>query len=385
MKNEQSTISGKGEISANLRVAIVHDWLVGGGAERVVMALHEMYPDAPIYTAYCNDSSRKAFGDADIRTSYMQNAPFSYMRKFLPVLRQQWFGRLDLREYDLVISSSGSEAKGIKRLKKGAKHICYCHSPTHYYWVRHTEYLRNPGFGKLLNPFARAGLKLFVGVNKRWDFKAASRPDVIIANSTCVQERIKKYYKRDSIVVHPPVDTGRFKLSTVKRRGFVTAGRQTPYKRFDLAVSACTLANLPLKVIGSGPEHDKLKSIAGPTIEFLDKVSDAEMPGHFAGARAFIFPNEDDFGIVPVEAMATGTPVIAYKKGGALDYVEDGKTGLFFTHQGIQILAETLKQADKYPWKEFVISRQAQQFSSAEFKRKIKEIINTTLSDTPKK
>ena len=142
-----------------MKVAIVHDWLVGGGAERVVKALHEMYPEAPIYTAYCNDSSFEVFAGADIRTSYMQNFPFSKLRKFLPVLRQQWFERLDLREYDLVISSSGSEAKGIKRLKPGAKHICYCHSPTHYYWVRYEEYLKNPGFGKLLDQIGRASCR----------------------------------------------------------------------------------------------------------------------------------------------------------------------------------------------------------------------------------
>lgn len=157
-----------------MKVAIVHDWLVGGGAERVVMALHEMYPDAPIYTAYCNDSSKKAFSTADIRTSYMQHFPFSHLYKFLPILRQKWFECLDLRAYDLIISSSGAEAKGIKRLKPGAKHINYCHSPTHYYWVRYEEYLKNPGFGKLFDPIARLGLKILVGLNRKWDYKSST-------------------------------------------------------------------------------------------------------------------------------------------------------------------------------------------------------------------
>ena len=359
------------------KVAIIHDWLVGGGAERVVMALHEMYPTAPIYTAYCNDSSRKAFGRADIRTSYMQNFPFSAIRKFLPVLRQLWFEHLDLRGYDLVISSSGAEAKGIKRLKPGAKHVNYCHSPTHYYWVRYDEYLKNPGFGKLLDPLARIGLKLFVGINRRWDYKAAQHPDVIIANSTCVQERIKKYYGRDSVVIHPPVDTKRFALNTKLRKGFVVAGRQTPYKRIDLAVSACTLANLPLKVIGNGPDHDKLVAMAGPTVEFLTSVTDAEMPTYFGEAKAFIMANEDDFGIVPVEALATGTPVVAFKAGGALDYINES-SGLFFTHQGSQVLSETLKKASRHPWKPQVISKYAQKFSIEEFKKAIK----TTLKNS---
>lgn len=357
-----------------MKVAIVHDWLVGGGAERVVMALHEMYPDAPIYTAYCNESSRVAFSGADIRTSYMQRYPFSRLYKFLPILRQQWFSRLDLRDYDLVLSSSGAEAKGIKRLKKGAKHICYCHSPTHYYWVRYDEYLKNPGFGRYFDPIARIGLKLFVGLNRRWDFKAAQRPDIMIANSTCVQDRIKKYYGRDSVVIHPPVDTKRFALSTAKRTGFVVAGRQTPYKRIDLAVAACTHAGLPLKVIGNGPDHGKLVAMAGPTIEFLTDVSDKEMPKYFGGAQAFIMANEDDFGIVPVEALATGTPVVAYKAGGALDYI-NSSTGLFFTHQGIQALAETLKRAAKHPWKPKVISSHAQKFSTETFKSNIENLI----------
>ena len=362
-----------------MKVAIVHDWLIGGGAERVVKALHEMYPEAPIYTAYCNDSSFEVFAGADIRTSYMQNFPFSKLRKFLPVLRQQWFERLDLREYDLVISSSGSEAKGVRRLKPGAKHICYCHSPTHYYWVRYEEYLKNPGFGKLLDPFARLGLKILVGINRRWDYKAAQRPDVMIANSTTVQERIKKFYKRDSVVIYPPVNTKLFELRNKKREGLVTAGRQTPYKRIDLAVAACTLANLPLKVIGSGPDHEKLVAMAGPTVEFLTDVTDAEMPAYFAEAKAFIMPNEDDFGITPVEALATGTPVVAFKAGGALDYILPGKTGMFFTHQGSQVLAGMLKEALNHPWKPHVISDQAQKFSVDSFKKSIQAVIKDTL------
>jgi glycosyltransferase involved in cell wall biosynthesis len=308
----------------------------------------------------------------------MQYFPFSRIRKLLPILRQLWFEHLDLREYDLVISSSGAEAKGIKRLKPGAKHICYCHSPTHYYWVRYDEYVKNPGGGKLLDPILKAGIKLLAGWGRKWDYRAAQRPDVIIANSTAVQARIKKYYNRDSVVIHPPVDTDRFALHTAKRSGFVIAGRQTPYKRIDLAVDACTDANLPLTVIGDGPDHDKLVSKAGPTIEFLTNVSDADMPKYFGSAKAFIFPNEDDFGIVPVEAMSTGTPVVAYKKGGALDYVTE-TTGLFFTHQGVQVLAETLKKADNWPWKEKVISQRAQKFSKSNFRKSIADLIaNTT-------
>jgi glycosyltransferase involved in cell wall biosynthesis len=359
----------------SLKVAIVHDWLISGGAEEVVLALHELFPSAPIYTSYCSDTSRKAFKNARIHTSYMQNFPFSILRKFLPVLRQLWFSRLDLREYDLVISSSGAEAKGIRRLKKGARHICYCHTPTHYYWVRYDEYLKNPGFGRLLDPFARLGLKLFVGINRRWDFKAAQGPDVMIANSTCVQQRITKYYKRESVVIHPPIDTELFRLSNARRKGFVIAGRHTPYKRFDLAVKACTHAGIPLTVIGEGPHTDELKKMAGPTVTFLGYTKRSEMPALFASAEGFIFPNEDDFGIVAVEALATGTPLVAYKKGGALDYVEDGKTGLFFTHQGVQVLESTLLRLQRKPWKHATISQSAQRFSRDEFKKKILALV----------
>jgi len=325
---------------AHLKVAIVHDWLVGGGAELVVEQLHRMFPEAPIYTSYSTKEWRKRL-DNKVKTGWLQ--PLGGIRKYIPFLRIWWFTRLKFRGYDLVISSSGAEAKGIK-VPAGTVHINYCHAPTHYYWSRYEEYMRHPGFGAF-DWLARIGLRLLVGPLRRWDRKAAQRPDVMIANSRHIQADIKKYYGRESMVIHPPVNIERFqKLRTNKsRHGFLIAGRQTPYKRFDLAVAVCSQLNLPLTVIGDGPDNKRLRKLAGPTVNFLGKVSDAVVEEEFANAAAFIFPGLDDFGISPVEAMAAGTPVIAYKAGGALDYVVPGKTGEFFDSQTASSLATVIR------------------------------------------
>ena len=331
-----------------MKVAIVCDWLLGtGGAERVVSEIHNLYPDAPIYTSQY-DSNPKIwyrddwFAEADIRTTWLQKFPKS-LKKFLPVLRALAFSRLDLSQYDIVISVSGAEAKGVKTGPK-TLHVDYCHAPTHYYWDRYEEYLANPGFGRL-NWLARISLRLLVAPLRHWDKKAAARPDVIIANSTHTQAMIKKYYGRDSFVIYPPVDTKRFKpREEHARHGFVTAGRQTPYKRIDLAIASCNEVNVPLLVIGNGPEHRKLKKMAGRKITFLTNVSDSQIVEYFQTAKAFILPtNAEDFGVIAIEAMAAGTPVIAYKKGGPLDYIISGKTGVFYEKQTVKSLVKALR------------------------------------------
>ncbi len=364
-----------------MKVAIVHDWFVGGGAERVVYEIHKLYPKAPIYTAYCSDKWRLKFEDTEVITSYMQRWPFSKLRKFLPPLRALWFSGLDLSGFDLVISSSGAEAKFVKA-STDAMHVSYIHAPTHYYWSRYEEYLKHPGFG-WLDPVARIGLKILVGPMRRWDYKAAQRPNHLIANSNFTKEQIQKYYGRDSTVVHPPVDVERF-MSQIKdtqsRQGFVTAGRQTPYKRFDLAVEAATKAEKPLIVIGKGPQHRRLKKMAGRNITFLRKVEDEQLAERFGEAEAFIFPGIDDFGIVAVEAMAAGTPVIAYKAGGALDYVVPGKTGAFFNEQSSDSLAEVLKSFDVSKFNHASISRQASNYSQDTFKAKFGKFIDKVTS-----
>ncbi len=347
------------------KVAIVHDWLIGGGAEKVIEALHQMYPEAPIYTSYASQEWRDKL-DNRVVTGYLQHWPFSRLRKFIPILRIWWFQSLDFSNYDVVISSSGAEAKGIKT-SKPTFHINYCHAPTHYYWNRYDDYLHNPGFG-VFNPLARLGLRLLVGPLRKWDYKAAQRPDAIIANSSFTQKQIKQYYNRDSTVIFPPVAIEKFKPKTNNvRAGFVIAGRQTPYKRFDLAVLACSELDLPLLVIGSGPDHDKLKKMAGSSISFKPWVSDDDIVKAFQSAEGFIFPGTDDFGIVAVEALAAGCPVIAYKDGGTLDYITPGRTGEFFEKQTSASLADTLKIFRPSEFKQASIVASAEKFNTRTF------------------
>lgn len=362
-----------------MKVAIVCDWLTGiGGAERVVLELHHLYPDAPIYTSQYDPKKIPWFNDAVIRTTWLQKIPKS-LKKFLPILRAWSFSRLNLKEYDVIISASGAEAKGVIK-RPDATHISYIHAPTHYYWSRYEQYLLHPGFG-IADPFARLGLRLFIAPLRKWDYRAAQRPDFLIANSTHIQSEIKKYYHRNSTVVFPPVDTKRFQpVSLLERRGYVVASRQTPYKKIHIAVQACTELGLSLTVIGDGPEHESLKNIAGPTIMFLGERSDEEVAKVFRESRAFIFPGLDDFGITPVEAMAAGTPVIAYKAGGALDYVIEGKTGIFFTQQSVASLVEAIKKFEKLDFHPKTIAKHAETFSVSQFHKKIKKFIGSKIT-----
>jgi glycosyltransferase involved in cell wall biosynthesis len=361
----------------SLKIAIVCDWLTGtGGAERVVLELHKMFPTAPIYTSQYDKNPSIWYGDtwfsdADVRTTWLQRLP-KKLKKFLPVLRARAFSHLDLSQYDLVIVSSSAEAKAV-RTGPNTTLAWYCHAPTHYYWSRYDDYLRHPGFG-VFNPLARIGLLSLVRPLRRWDYAAAQKPDFIIANSTHTQSQIKKYYGRDSTVVFPPVDTARFapdisvsKPALRERFGFVVAGRQTPYKRIDLAVEACSRLDLPLTVIGNGPDHTKLTVMAGQSVRFLTHVSDAEMAHHFNLAKAFIFPNLDDFGITAVEAMSAGTPVIAYQAGGALDYIKEGVNGSFFAELTAESLMAALRDFDADAYDSQAIISEASKYSTGNF------------------
>ena len=359
------------------KVAIVHDWLVGGGAERVVLELHRLYPDAPIYTSYCTDEWRKRL-DNKVVTGFLQKWPFGPLRKYVGLLRIWWFTHLDLGDYDLVISSSGNgEAKSVKT-PEGTTHVCYCHAPTHYYWRHYKKYLQYPGFG-FFNPLARLGLRLLVGPLRKWDLKASQRPDYYIANSTHTQSEIKEFYGRDSVVIHPPIDLDRFHDDpSIQRKGFVTAGRQTTYKHFDLIVKACTKLNVPLTVVGKGPEHETLKKLAGPSVTFPDHyVTDEEMNRYLAGAEAFLFAAYEDFGVTPVEAMAAGTPVIAYKAGGALDYVTEGKTGLFYSEQTVDSLCDAISRFSSQSFDHQAITQAAAAFSPDVFATHFTAFIST--------
>lgn len=362
-----------------MKVAIVCDWLTGiGGAERVVLELHRMFPDAPIYTSQYDSKNIDWFKDADIRTGWLQKLPYS-LKKFLPVLRAWYFSHLDLSTYDLVISSSGAEAKAVKT--GNAQHVCYMHAPTHYYWSRYENYLENPGFPAGFNWLARFALKLLVGPLRKWDFKAAQKPGELIANSTHTQSMIKKYYQRDSTIIFPPVDLARFnqKTTTKAPRDLLVVGRQTPYKKIDLAVAACTELDLPLTVIGNGPDHKKLIEMAGPTITFIKTPPDETVTAYMQQAQALIFPGLDDFGITPVEAMSAGTPVIAYKAGGALDYVIPGKNGEFFSPHDAESLETVLQvfESDKYSSSD--IKKSVSKFSIESFHKNLQSYIYSVL------
>lgn len=362
-----------------VKVAIVCDWLTGiGGAELVLLEIHKQFPDAPIYTSQYDPKSIDWFKDADVRTGWLQKFPAS-LKKLLPVLRAWYFSRLNLSDYDLIITSNtGAEAKGIKT-NPNQIHICYMHAPTHYYWSRYDEYMQNPGWGGF-NWLGRIGLRLLIAPMRKWDLNAAQRPDFIIANSYHTQNSIRKYYGRASTVVHPPVDTDFFgqQTNTGVRDGFVITGRQTPYKRFDLAVEACSRLGLKLTVIGDGPDHQKLKSSAGPTVTFLGKIPRSQVRDVLQSSEAFIFPGIDDFGIAPVEALAAGTPVIAYKAGGALDYVTS-KTGLFFNTQSVESLSQALKQFNPDNYQSDDIKSVAQAFGLKNFHKKLRAELERVL------
>lgn len=362
-----------------MKVVITHDWLIGGGAEKVVVELHRMFPDAPIYTSYASPEWREKL-NGKVVTGYLQHWPFSSLRKFLPLLRQRWFRKLDLSEFDLIISSSGNGEAKFARAKPGSTHICYCHTPTHFYWRHYNTYLQNPGFGP--KPLVRFALKRLVGPLRKRDYQAAQQVDVFIANSNHIKADIKQYYGREANVIHPPVDTERFVNipDAPPRAGFVTMGRQVPQKRVDLIIAACNELQLPLTVIGQGPMHNSLRAMAGPTITFKTNVTDAQMPLELAKAQAFIFAAEEDFGIAPVEAQAAGTPVIAYQAGGALDYVVPGKTGEFFAEQKVSSLIEVLKTFDPKKFKASNIQAHAKQFSKELFTANMHSLIDQIVS-----
>ena len=371
-----------------MKVALVCDWLTNiGGAEKVLLAFHEMYPDAPIYTSKYDKSKIDWFKDADVRTGWLQIFPTSFRRLISP-LRQLYFNHLDLSEYDLIISVTGAEAKSIK--KGDALHICYCHVPTQYYWQLYGDYLKNPGFG-ILNPLARFFLKLLVGPLRRADYKAAQKPDYFITISSYAKELIKTHYGRESTVIFPPVAVEKF-LNKPTKKGIVnarseekynmiTTSRQVSWKRIDLAIEACKKTNWPLTIVGEGPENKRLKSLArgSSLITFKPMMTQSELKKELSSARAYIFPSREPFGIAPIEALATGCPVIAFSEGGALDYVIDGENGILFGKQTVASLSGALKKFEKLEFDEKKIISSALPFDERIFKYKIRKFIDGKL------
>jgi len=365
-----------------MKVALACDWLtVPGGAEKLLLAIHRMYPDAPIYTSKYSPKGIDWFSDATVKTGWMQFFP-SCLRRFLAPLRQIYFSHLDLSDYDLVISVTGAEAKSIltNNPKRGqhATHICYCHVPTQYYWEMYDDYLKNPGFG-FLNPIARAGLRLLVKPLRKADYKAAQRPDHFVAISSYSANMIQKYYNREATVIAPPVEVEKFHSNqNSKREGFINFSRQVSWKRQDLIVKACVKAGKKVTLVGEGPEHEQLMKYANgsPLVNFISFSDSAKLKKLAQQSEAFIFPSKEPFGIAPIEALAAGCPVIAFAEGGAIDYVHPGKNGEFFKKQSVESLVKAIKDFNPKKYNEKEIIKSADKFSLASFKQKFSEFIN---------
>jgi glycosyltransferase involved in cell wall biosynthesis len=311
-----------------MKLAIVHDYLNQfGGAERVVEAFHEIYPHAPVYTSiYTPDTMPDSFKAMDIRTSFMQKFPFlgKYFKHYL-LFYPKAIESFDLSGYDVILSSSSAFAKGAK-VKEGSLHICYCHTPARFVWDynNYVEKEEIPGVLFKILPFAIKRLK-------NWDLKTNSGVSDFIANSYNIKGKIKKFYNRESAVINAPVDVSMFKIQGGINDYFLIVSRLNSYKNIDLAVKVFNSTNLKLKIVGTGPHKKHLEELAsGDNIEFLGKVTDEELIKLYGRCRALIFPGEEDFGIIPLEAQASGRPVIAYGRGGSLETVVEGRTGIFF-------------------------------------------------------
>ncbi|NBP55286.1 glycosyltransferase family 4 protein [bacterium] len=351
-----------------MRVALVHDYLVQyGGAERVLEMLADIFPTAPIYTLiYDSEQLYGAFSDKKIRTSFLQNLPFSKTNhRLFPALMPLAVEDLDLTAYDLVISSSNSYTKGVIT-RPDAIHICYCHTPMRYAWDDYHRHFQEFNFVagiRNLLPFAMNYIRL-------WDKISADRVDYYLANSHNVANRINKYYRMPAQVLYPPVNTEVEFDADSKGEYYLMLGRFLPYKHYDIVLEAFAQNGKTLHLVGSGPDEEKLRKIAQGknNIKLLGRLSDEEAQREFRECRAFIFASEDDFGIVPVEAMAVGKPVIAYGRGGALETVEDGKTGIFFDEQSANSINQAIERFETMDFDANYIHNYAQKFSKDAFK-----------------
>lgn len=328
----------------DLKVALVHDWLVGrGGGERVLYDIHTLFPDAPIYTlVYDQDKAPEWCKECDIRTTYIQKWPGakSHHKLLLSFMPKAWEA-LDLTEYDLVISCCASCCKGVIT-RPDALHVCYSFSPTRYVWDLYYDYLENT------NAIKRFFMKRMIHKVRLWDFQAAQRVDHFAADSNFVGSRIKKYYRRDFTTIYPGTRINEYPITEMPDDYYLVVARFVRYKRVDLAIEACNQLKKKLVVIGSGgEEEERLKKLAGDTVEFLGRVSDEEMERYYSRAKAFLFPGIEDYGMTPVEAMSAGVPVLAFGKGGALETVQDGKTGLYFHDQTVSGLVHCIEEFER--------------------------------------
>jgi len=363
-----------------LKVALVHDLLVSyGGSEQVLFELHQMFPEAPVYTTIFDPSRLPPrFAVLDVRHSFLQRVP-SLSRNYAAIvpLMPLAFKAFDLRGYDLVLSSAHAFSKAVIAAPD-ALHVCYCYTPLRYAWSHQDEYLARVPVRTLLEPLGRMVLERL----RKWDYAASQGVDRYIAISENVRDRIAKYYGRDSDVVYPAVNISRFGPNPGQgRRGdsFLVVSRLFSYKRVDAAVEACTRLKLPLKVIGRGPELARLRRMAGPTVRFLGEVDDQTLEAEYRDCRALLFTSDEDFGLVPLEAMASGRPVLALNRGGARETVVAGVTGQFYEDAGLEALIQALQsfRADDFDPGE--CRRRAEEFSVERFRCGIEAVLQREL------
>lgn len=362
-----------------MRVAIVHYWLVHmRGGEKVVEALCELFPNADLYThAYDRSAMSDTIRRHRVRTTFVGRLPgaIRHYEKYLPLMPFA-LEALDLDAYDLVLSSESGPAKGV-RPASGALHLCYCHTPMRYVWDMYEEYRAAAG------PVTRAAMPPIVRLLRRWDRKTAARVDHFVANSRNVRDRIRRHWDREAEVIHPPVDTDRFAPAGSPDDFYLVAGALVGYKRADLAVEAFNRLGKPLVVIGGGKELERLRRMAGPTVTVMGRQPDEVLADHYARCRALLFPGVEDFGIVPVEAMASGRPVIALARGGALETVREGVSGLFFREQTVEALIDAVRsfEAAESTFSSARIVEHARRFDRSLFKRRMGAAVDRLLEN----
>jgi glycosyltransferase involved in cell wall biosynthesis len=358
-----------------MKVAITTDWLNSfGGAERVLVELHGMFPEAPIYTSVYDPSGLPDFMQGwDVRTSFLQRVPFARRRHqwFLPLMPMA-FESFDLREYDLVITTNSACAKGVIT-RPDAVNICYCYTPCRYVWDLYHEYFTRPLVRAVATPFTH-WLRV-------WDRISADRVDRFVAISQEVSRRIATHYRRGSEVIYPPVDVDRFQPNGLGPEDFyLVASRLVGYKRVDLAIAACERLGRRLVIVGDGSERRRLEKRAGPMVEFRGSVTDDELADLYARCRALVFPGYEDFGIVPVEVQAAGRPVIAYGRGGALETVIDGRTGVLFGEQTPDSVARAILRLENLASDPDACRQNAERFDAAEFRARIVASVESAVS-----
>lgn len=361
-----------------MRVALVHDWLLTrGGAERVMEAIWNQYPDADLYTVlYNQDALPSARQQATVRETWIRKLPGARRRyqRYLPLMT--WaIEDLDLSAYDLVLSDCSAVSKGVLT-RADTVHVSYIHSPMRYAWDLYHQYRAYEA-----TPLERRLMSPVFSYLRQWDFAAAQRPDVLVANSTAVQRRIQKHYRRDSTLIHPPVDVSRFTVRPAAGDYWLVLSRLVAYKRFDLAIAACNRLKLPLVVAGEGPDRVRLEKMAGPTVTFVGRVNDEAAAALLSGARGLLFPGEEDFGIVLVEAQACGRPVVAYGRGGAEDAVLPGVTGVLFSEQTAEAVTASLQRAHGQAWDSLSIRRHAENFNADRFRRQFQTVVDQALAE----